>query len=259
VTHTPLASLDNTSGASKIRNRPRFGAPRRSKFSSCLTLIAGAHFCYKLQATDSIGLPNVIAMLSYHFNWLVRCLWHETHIMIVHLDFLPYDSTSLHSANIYEIAESPVNYPDLKGPMEATTRRPSGALPLIGAKSPSVTRIEALNANTSFLNHCCIFFRIFLVAYAFGLDGTLRGRTSPLPRGASKSTLRWPQLVRYTKIEAGTTTEIVLDVLRSVIAVAAQVSICRLTCDRLSPNANSNQPTVAKIGKKTLSRWRTLH
>jgi hypothetical protein len=100
-------------------------------------------------------------------------LWHETHIVIVHLDFSPYDSTSLHSADLYDIAASLVNYPDLEGLIEATTRRPSDSLPLIGAKSPGVTRIEALNANTSFLNRCCIFFGVFLVAYAYGLDGTL--------------------------------------------------------------------------------------
>jgi hypothetical protein len=80
--------------------------------------------------------------------------------------------------------------------------------------------------------------------------------SSPLPRRAFKSTLRWPQLVRYTEIEAGTITGIVLDVLRSVIAAAAEVSIYRFSCDRLSPNANSTQPTAAKIGDKTLIRWR---
>jgi hypothetical protein len=106
-------------------------------------------------------------------------LLHETQIMIVHLDFSPYDSTSLHLADLYDIAASLVNYPDLEGPMKATTRRPSGTLPLIGAKSPGVTRIEALNANTSFLNRGCIFFGILLVAYAYGLDETLRGMYQP--------------------------------------------------------------------------------
>jgi SIT family siderophore-iron:H+ symporter-like MFS transporter len=52
-----------------------------------------------------------------------------------------------------------------------------GALP--GVKSPGVIRIEALNAHTSFINRCCIFFGIFLVAYAYGLDGTLRYTYQP--------------------------------------------------------------------------------
>jgi hypothetical protein len=52
-------------------------------------------------------------------------------------------------------------------------------LPLIGEKSPGVARIEALNAHTSFINRCCIFFGIFLVAYAYGLDGTLRYTYQP--------------------------------------------------------------------------------
>jgi hypothetical protein len=79
---------------------------------------------------------------------------------------------------------------------------------------------------------------------------------SLMPRQAFKSTLRWPQSVRHAKIEARNATEIILDVLRSVIAAAAQVSTCRFSCDRLSPDANSTQPTAAKIGNKTLNRWR---
>ena len=42
-------------------------------------------------------------------------------------------------------------------------------------KSPGVARIEALNAHTSLVNRCFIFFGLFLVAYAYGLDGSLRG------------------------------------------------------------------------------------
>lgn len=50
---------------------------------------------------------------------------------------------------------------------------------LLGAKSPGVARIEALNAHTTFTNRCFIFFGIFLIAYAYGLDGTLRGTYQP--------------------------------------------------------------------------------
>jgi SIT family siderophore-iron:H+ symporter-like MFS transporter len=53
------------------------------------------------------------------------------------------------------------------------------APPLMGAKSPGVARIEALNAHTSLINRCFIFFGLFIVAYAYGLDGTLRGTYQP--------------------------------------------------------------------------------
>ena len=50
---------------------------------------------------------------------------------------------------------------------------------LMGTKSPGVARIEALNAHTSLVNRCFIFFGLFIVAYAYGLDGTLRGTYQP--------------------------------------------------------------------------------
>lgn len=51
--------------------------------------------------------------------------------------------------------------------------------PLMGTKSPGVARIEALNAHTSLVNRCFIFFGLFIVAYAYGLDGTLRYTYQP--------------------------------------------------------------------------------
>jgi SIT family siderophore-iron:H+ symporter-like MFS transporter len=50
---------------------------------------------------------------------------------------------------------------------------------LSDTKSPGVARIEALNAHTSLANRCFIFFGLFLVAYAYGLDGSLRGVYQP--------------------------------------------------------------------------------
>lgn len=52
-------------------------------------------------------------------------------------------------------------------------------VPLMGTKSPGVARIEALNAHTSLVNRCFIFLGLFIVAYAYGLDGTLRGTYQP--------------------------------------------------------------------------------
>lgn len=88
--------------------------------------------------------------------------------------------------------------------------------PLIGAKSPGVARIEALNAHTSLINRYCIFFGLFLVAYAYGLDGTLRYTYQPNATADFKTH----------------STLATINVLRSVIAAAAQ-------------------PTAAKIGMST--------
>jgi len=84
------------------------------------------------------------------------------------------------------------------------------ALP--GAKSPGVARIEALNAHTSFINRCCIFFGIFLIAYAYGLDGTLRYTYQPYATAGFQqhSTLA------------------TINVLRSVIAAAAQPTAAKI-------------------------------
>lgn len=50
---------------------------------------------------------------------------------------------------------------------------------LVDTKSPGVARIEALNAHTSLINRYFIFFGLFIVAYAYGLDGTLRYTYQP--------------------------------------------------------------------------------
>jgi len=70
---------------------------------------------------------------------------------------------------------------EAKKAIKTTTKPipPPSPAPLIGAKSPGVARIEALNAHTSIINRCFIFFGIFLVAYAYGLDGTLRNTYKP--------------------------------------------------------------------------------
>jgi SIT family siderophore-iron:H+ symporter-like MFS transporter len=71
------------------------------------------------------------------------------------------------------------NDPKRPGEIISKPALSSSATPLIGAESPGVARIRALNAHTSFTNRCFIFFGIFLVAYAYGLDGTLRYTYQP--------------------------------------------------------------------------------
>lgn len=46
--------------------------------------------------------------------------------------------------------------------------------PLIGEKSPGVLRIEATSAHITRVDRVLIFLGIFLIAYAYGLDGLMR-------------------------------------------------------------------------------------
>ncbi|KAH6622208.1 siderochrome-iron transporter-like protein Sit1 [Boeremia exigua] len=84
--------------------------------------------------------------------------------------------------------------------------------PINENKSPGVARIEALNAHTSLTNRCFIFFGLFLVAYAYGLDGSLRGVYQPYATAGfeTHSTLA------------------TIGVLRSVIAAAAQPTAAKI-------------------------------
>jgi len=45
---------------------------------------------------------------------------------------------------------------------------------LIGKKSPGVQRIEILSQHLTLADRVFIFLSVFLIAYAYGLDGTLR-------------------------------------------------------------------------------------
>jgi SIT family siderophore-iron:H+ symporter-like MFS transporter len=46
--------------------------------------------------------------------------------------------------------------------------------PLLGKKSPGVERVEAIAKHITLVNRIFIFLGVFLIAYAYGLDGTLR-------------------------------------------------------------------------------------
>jgi MFS transporter, SIT family, siderophore-iron:H+ symporter len=45
---------------------------------------------------------------------------------------------------------------------------------LIGETSPGVRRIEVIAKHITFSDRVLLFFGVFLIAYAYGLDGTLR-------------------------------------------------------------------------------------
>ncbi|KAG9231975.1 MFS transporter [Amylocarpus encephaloides] len=83
---------------------------------------------------------------------------------------------------------------------------------ILGSKSPGVARIEAVNSQLTFIDRIFLFFGVFLIAYAYGLDGT----------------------VRYT-YQATATSDYALhsllstiNVLRSVIAAAAQPTAAKI-------------------------------
>ncbi|KAG9187869.1 hypothetical protein G6011_05740 [Alternaria panax] len=92
-----------------------------------------------------------------------------------------------------------------------TDQKSQSPAPQTGAKSPGVIRIEALKAHTSFINRCCIFFGIFLVAVPRTLD------------------IGHDQYVTSTPVYLA---DIVLTsisyVLRSVIAAAAQPTAAKI-------------------------------
>lgn len=58
--------------------------------------------------------------------------------------------------------------------VELRSSESSKDAPLLGQKSPGVDRMEAIAAHITFWDRVAIFFGVFLIAYAYGLDGTLR-------------------------------------------------------------------------------------
>ncbi|KDN67106.1 putative major facilitator superfamily transporter [Colletotrichum sublineola] len=83
---------------------------------------------------------------------------------------------------------------------------------IIGEKSPGVVRVEALTAAITRTDRIFIFFGVFLVAYAYGLDGTLRYAYQPT---ATNSYATHSLLAT-------------VNVLRSVIAAAAQPTAAKI-------------------------------
>ncbi|KAK2031307.1 major facilitator superfamily transporter [Colletotrichum zoysiae] len=83
---------------------------------------------------------------------------------------------------------------------------------IIGEKSPGVVRIEALTSAITRTDRVFIFLGVFLVAYAYGLDGTLRYAYQPSATNsyASHSLLA------------------TVNVLRAVIAAAAQPTAAKI-------------------------------
>jgi SIT family siderophore-iron:H+ symporter-like MFS transporter len=76
-----------------------------------------------------------------------------------------------------------------------------------GDASPGVRRIEVISSQFSLVNRIFFFFGVFLIAYVYGLDGTIRYTYQPLATAYYDS---------HSLLAT-------VNVLRSVIAAAAQV------------------------------------
>ncbi|KGO73837.1 Major facilitator superfamily domain, general substrate transporter [Penicillium italicum] len=83
---------------------------------------------------------------------------------------------------------------------------------LLGQGSPGVRRIEIITSHFQLVDRICLFFAIFLIAYVYGLDGTVRATYQPY---ATQSYGQHSLLAT-------------INVLRAVIAAAAQPTAAKI-------------------------------
>ena len=57
---------------------------------------------------------------------------------------------------------------------DAPSNGRSGVAPIEDDQSPGVARIAAINRNLTRGDRIAVFVGVFLIAYAYGLDGTIR-------------------------------------------------------------------------------------
>lgn len=63
---------------------------------------------------------------------------------------------------------------DRKTPKESSAFDSYGNANIIGSQSPGVRRIEAISTHITRRDRILIFLGVFLIAYVYGLDGTIR-------------------------------------------------------------------------------------
>jgi hypothetical protein len=83
------------------------------------------------------------------------------------LDCLKYLIMSVHEIADPNYTGSEKNPNNRSAPVNDQTN-------LLGQGSPGVRRIEIINANFTLVDRVCLFLSIFLIAYVYGLDGTVR-------------------------------------------------------------------------------------
>ena len=65
--------------------------------------------------------------------------------------------------------------PSAAGDAVAHPSQQHRSIALLGAESPGVRRIEVISSQFQLVDRVVLFFAVFLVAYAYGLDGMVRG------------------------------------------------------------------------------------
>lgn len=108
--------------------------------------------------------------------------------------------------------EHPTSYDEKNDRTVEPTHNYEDTTHLIGKKSPGVQRIEAIAATLTTTDRILMFLGVFLIAYAYGLDGTLRYSYQP------------------TATDSYSTHSLLatVNVLRGVIAAAAQPTAAKI-------------------------------
>ncbi|EFR05113.1 siderophore iron transporter 1 [Nannizzia gypsea CBS 118893] len=101
---------------------------------------------------------------------------------------------------------------DYKKPDGHYASSPDGEPVILGKKSPGVLRVEVISSHMTFIDRIILFVGIFILAYAYGLDGTLR------------FTFQTYATASYSSHSLLAT----VNVLRAVIAAAAQPTAAKM-------------------------------
>lgn len=112
------------------------------------------------------------------------------------------------------VPESPVSgrLGEYSGKDPHTQAAPAHDVQLLGEGSPGVHRIEIINSHFRLFDRICLFASVFLIAYVYGLDGTVRYTYQPY---ATQSYGQHSLLAT-------------INVLRAVIAAAAQPTAAKI-------------------------------
>lgn len=120
-----------------------------------------------------------------------------------------WDGSQVKAANM---SPSEANVDPPTSDSDEVSRRKPSTSHILGQKSPGVQRIEAITAQLSLNHRVCIFLSVFLVAYAYGLDGTTR---------YTYQTTATASFNHHSLLAT-------INVLRSVIAAAAQPTAAKI-------------------------------
>ncbi|KAF3397438.1 Siderophore iron transporter 1 [Talaromyces pinophilus] len=112
--------------------------------------------------------------------------------------------------------------PSAAGDAVAHPSQQHRSITLLGAESPGVRRIEVISSQFRLVDRVVLFFAVFLVAYAYGLDGMVRGSYQTLANGGGA--VQPLATASYNEHSLLAT----VNVLRAVIAAAAQPTAAKI-------------------------------